>query len=291
MSHPAYFTCGLISLFLNLTLAIAINFDKDMKNATPKFMIHLALADALLIFGLLLGPSATFLAGYQLDADSAAGKIFAYCNGVGYHSAVLFMVAVSFSRWVYFARKTSVDTFFGGLRHKIMCIGIWVFCIGLMSPFLYCFNAFALLPNTGVYTYTNSTYSYAMKNFDEITNVMAVTVQALFNTMSIAWIVKMRKQILAPELQAMKTRELKLFVLCFIDSSIFSLLIAVHYYSLYVDQGAVVRVSLEVLFLLNHVDCAVLYFWLNRRLREGVIRFAKSVIGKVSNGNSVWPIQ
>lgn len=171
-----------------------------------------------------------------------------------------------------------MDTFFGGRRHTVICVSIWVFVVALVSPFLYYPNAFILIPNSGLYSYSNSTYSYALQTFDEVTNVLAVVLQVLFNTMSSVWIMKLRKQVLTPELQAKNRQELKLFALCLIDSSVYCMLIAVHYYSLYVEQGEVVGAVLEALFLLNHVDCALLYLCFNRKLRVGIVGFVKVTV-------------
>jgi hypothetical protein len=257
---------GVFGITLNLAVAYAIFTDKSMQNATYTFMIQLALIDVEAIIGMVFGPGLYIVAQKFKEPTNFLVRLCMYFNACGFHSSAIWMTIIAFSRWAHFSKMQFLKRILSKRNIIIICVFVWVSIHIFYSPFLYSPGAPIPLGNdTGAYMYMNATVSQVIWYFDQIESLVAIFFQILFHTLAIGCVIRMRKQVLTPELRNMSVQEIKLLVQCAIDSLVFIILFSlfniVQIFDLQLD------ILIEIFILLNHTDCALMYLFFNKKLR------------------------
>lgn len=278
-------------MILNAIVAWAIKTDKSLKNPTYTVMFFLAITDVEAILGIVFLPAFLMMA----DLGSAAEIYFracAYFNGTGYCSVSFTMVLVAFSRWAFFSKNNAAKKFSSNRNLSILCVGIYIFMHIFYSPFLWYKGAITRLSaDDGAYAYTNTSVSRVFQVWDDSCNYILVILQIFFNALSFGIVIKMRKEILTPELRAINTQEIKLLIQCGVDSFVFSLLTILYDYSYYTsDDSLWLSIVLQICYLVNHVDCALLYLCFNKKLRSFIISAVKEKVTKANSTTAVVSI-
>lgn len=272
-----YLSFGICGFILNIAVAFAIIFDKEMRNPTYLFMMNLAFCDAVAMIGIIGPPVVEEIWTLQQNAPWQIMAIITFIGAVGVRCGQIWLLLVAFSRWIYFAVQHKSDILFSRRRMFGIYVFVYIAIIIILSPFL--FDPGAMIPlRYGGYAYTNSIYSSFLLYFDEIVEFGSCTLQILFNIISFAWIMKIKNQ-MTPELRTVHMQEVRLFVQCVVDSLVFIILLILGHLCMMSGCGENVLTAFVVVSLANFTDCAVLYLCFNKKLRSTIFDFIKKKIG------------
>lgn len=278
---------GFSGMLLNIIVAVAIYRDKDMQNATYKFMIQLALSDVESLFGLIAGAGAMNVAGITRNKSDMLTKILALSAIAGFTVSSAYMPLVAFSRWIYFEKRHLVDVLFTKRSHLIINVVLWGFFHLVCLPYLFLPDAFAPLGDAGAVTFLNNSYSKFSENLTHSQNYLSVVLQIICNIMTSVSIIKLRKQVMTPELRAINNREIKLFIQCAVDSLIYTFAVSLTIAAIYSQSDAAwLSIMIDITLFLNHVDCAIMYLCFNRKLRSQIVNGLKVCLHKPDNSTT-----
>lgn len=289
-THAIFLVVAIVGIVLNIVVSMAITCDKEMRNPTFQFMVQLAIADVESLLGVVVGPVCQAITNAR---SSMWSTIFAYLNAAGCHAGDVWLVLVAFSRWTQFVKPEKVQVWFNNRRLAGIVILVWLFEHAYYAQFFFHDHLMHTVGDTGWYGfYRNTSLSDFMANFDIAHNYIAAIFQVVCTALTFRWILKIRKQTssMSPDTRRSHKQEVNLFIQCAIDCSVYVILIVVG--EICADANtdpAVVSNIMTVVALINFIDCSVLYFIFNKRLRASIVQWIKKNIFRVPN-NAVTPV-
>lgn len=268
-----YTFMGIFGIFENGITAYFMSTDPQMKNPTYVYMVHLAIADLIILIPIALQAGLTTL--WPMLARPAAIRIGAWLVAVGWYPGCLFMVLASFSRYVQLAMASRVPEIFSRRNLAVSISLSWVIPSALYTWFIYW--------QPLVFDYLQERYTWnfhmhvpfarALSHFNiTINTVFAITI-TVFNLKSLRCVHNLRRQVQSFETSSNLKREIKLFAQCAITGAIYAGAIVYFYVVSALEDRLVWYWFLitHVLWASNHIQNPIIYFVLNTRLRQRVL--------------------
>ncbi|XP_044861458.1 C-C chemokine receptor type 9-like [Mauremys mutica] len=131
---PAFFSIVFcIGTVGNVSVILVYWTYRYRKSITDRYLLHLAIADQLLVFTLPFWAKAAL---YGWIFNNVMCKILNSMYKINFYSCMLFLTSISFDRYITIvhALKAKNSKRKRLLRSKLVCFGVWLIAIGLCIP-------------------------------------------------------------------------------------------------------------------------------------------------------------
>lgn len=264
---------GVFGIIGNTITGLLITTDREMRNPTYRYMTNLCFADAVMhvplsiIFGtVLIDPSLWSM---------TFAKISAYILTIGWNPSGIFMVSMSYSRFVQLKTpRTQLVTASKGERRRLWASIVlpWT-----LPAVIYCWMPYyepppvILLASQYAWSFNEATALGEGLRWLTVAWTLGVIISvSYFNYRSLMAVRQMRKQIRHIGMDRNVKREIKLFIQCALTAAIYSTMSVTYFAVNGIKFGIPPAgfIAAELLWILNHTHSPIVYFTLNRKLRR-----------------------
>uniref|UniRef100_A0A915IFZ1 G-protein coupled receptors family 1 profile domain-containing protein n=1 Tax=Romanomermis culicivorax TaxID=13658 RepID=A0A915IFZ1_ROMCU len=303
-----YITLGAFGIGLN-AMVVFIKcklFVKHYNNVTYIFMINLAIADVLALMVIAMGSAGMLLLPQYLFRKTL-NKIMGYSLAVGWYVGSYFLCLITLSRFVAVTKSEEMHVYFSDRNKKLAMIGPWIGClVGYCLILFYPYHVIRFFPEKATWDFdvAPSVFVLILSYENAINNNLCVVFQVYFNARTLLWLRRTQKNMaINLDQRRNRNREVKLFVQCFISSCMYAAT-AISFAFLNVKippfkeheiidmRSLIWYFSMAVAWIFHHSTNSMIYFILNRRLRQDVVAtFCRratqvSVVGAASGKGS-----
>lgn len=266
----AYIITGTVGLIANITCAILIAKNKELRNASYFYMINLCIADAILLL-----PIAIYLGIVVILNNNSCDyceRVFNLFLQISWYPGGCFFVLVSLTRFIML-KYSHLNKKIFTKRFMVVSISLPWLCFGALSSMNLFYSKTIGMTFPFLYTWglnTDHTYGEFMAWYNLSHDMLCSFINCCFNVGSILWIRNSRKQIQSMDTTNSRKREIKLFIQCFI-TSMFYVTVCVMYAIVFKVAQIMAPYHFMIchsLWILNHCVSPFIYFAFNPKLRE-----------------------
>uniref|UniRef100_A0A915KZ63 G-protein coupled receptors family 1 profile domain-containing protein n=1 Tax=Romanomermis culicivorax TaxID=13658 RepID=A0A915KZ63_ROMCU len=268
---------GFAGLTCNWLVAyVKIVHRKQYNGVTYAFMSQLAIADGIVLFAVAFCAS-VFILWPDIQSDLIViEQIFGFILNLGWFPGCFFIIIIAFSRFLALCKNDQMNTFFPKRVVKICTIVPWTAAILFFSSQLYYpRHWFPDKLSWGIDIMGNGNLGKVFMFILMINDFSTLSMVVFFNSQTLIWLYKKRKQVQNIDQTPMMKREIKLFLQCFISGCCFFGIIGPFTVLNLVTAGSqhsiFLYLGMDMMWIFHHTLNPYIYVILNRKLRSHII--------------------